>query len=181
MTDQTSKQNNEGKSSHIDDKPVDLENQNDAVNKIAQLDKLDNLNSKTEYTPTNDERSWATIAHLSILLSLVTGMLGIIVAFIIYLVYKDKSKYVAYQAAQSAIFQLVALIGGGLLIATAWVVTIPLLFILVGLLLLPFTIIISMIPTASLIYGVIAAIETSSGKDFKYWQIGDWVRDIYQP
>lgn len=133
-----------------------------------------------ENIPTSEERSWATIAHLSILLSLFTGMLGIIVAFIIYLVYKDKSRYIAYHAAQSAIFQLIVLIGGGFLITTAWLVTIPLLFILVGLLLLPFTIIISMLPTASLIYGVIAAIETSSGKDFKYWLIGDWMRDIYQ-
>ena len=133
-----------------------------------------------ENIPTSEERSWATIAHLSILLSLFTGMLGIIVAFIIYLVYKDRSKYIAYHAAQSAIFQLITVIGAGFLIAAAWVVTIPLLFILVGLLLLPFTIILSMIPTASLIYGVIAAIETSSGKDFKYWLIGDWMRDIYQ-
>lgn len=133
-----------------------------------------------ENIPTSEERSWATIAHLSILLSLFTGMLGIIVAFIIYLVYKERSKYIAYHAAQSAIFQLIVLIGGGFLITTAWLVTIPLLFILVGLLLLPFTIIISMLPTAGLIYGVIAAIDTSAGKDFQYWLIGDWMRDIYQ-
>jgi len=28
----------------------------------------------------------------------------------------------------------------------------------------------------SLVYGVIAAIETSQGKDFRYLWVGDWVR-----
>jgi hypothetical protein len=26
------------------------------------------------------------------------------------------------------------------------------------------------------VYGIVAAVEASQGKDFKYWLIGDWVR-----
>ncbi len=46
------------------------------------------------------------LAHLSILINLFTGVLGPVAALIIYLVYKDRSRYVAYQAMQSFIYQL---------------------------------------------------------------------------
>ena len=50
----------------------------------------------------------------------------------------------------------------------------------VGLLCIPFSLILSLIlavlPLVSLVYGVVAAIETSQGKDFRYLWVGDWVR-----
>ena len=60
-----------------------------------------------------DERTWAMLAHLSILVNLVTGVLGPVAALVIYLVYKDRSRYVAYQAMQSFLFQIIVLFGGG--------------------------------------------------------------------
>ena len=48
----------------------------------------------------SEERMWAMLAHLSVLINLVTGAFGPIVALIIYLVYKDRSRYVAYQSLQ---------------------------------------------------------------------------------
>ena len=56
---------------------------------------------------TTEERTWALLAHLSIFLNLFTGLLGTAAALVIYLVYKDKSRYVTYQALQAIIFQLV--------------------------------------------------------------------------
>jgi uncharacterized protein len=41
---------------------------------------------------------------------------------------------------------------------------------------LPFACLISLLPVASLVYGVIGAIQTSQGQDFRYWLVGDWVR-----
>ena len=57
----------------------------------------------------SDERTWALLAHLSILINLFTGVLGPVAALVIYLVYKDRSRYVAYQAMQSFIFQLIVI------------------------------------------------------------------------
>jgi uncharacterized Tic20 family protein len=48
--------------------------------------------------------------------------------------------------------------------------------VLVGLVLVPLACVLSLIPLASLVYGIIGAVQTNSGQDFKYWLIGDWVR-----
>lgn len=129
----------------------------------------------------SDERTWAMLAHLSVLLNLVTGFLGIVAAFIIYLVYKDRSRYVAYHSLQATIFQLITWIGGGILAAIAWTVSGILAAVLIGCLLMPLALAISLLPVAGLVYGVIGAIETNQGRDFKYWLVGDWVRDTLKP
>jgi uncharacterized Tic20 family protein len=38
------------------------------------------------------------------------------------------------------------------------------------------SVLVLLMPLISLIYGVVAAIQTSQGRDFKYWLVGDWVR-----
>lgn len=132
----------------------------------------------------SSEHNWAMVAHLSILLNIFSLILGPIVALIIYLVYKDRSRYIAYQSLQALIFQLITWIGVGLLIGAIWLVTAALYIVLIGLLCTPFallaTIILPAIPLAGLIYGVIAGIKCSQGEDFKYWLIGDWVRGTYE-
>ena len=134
--------------------------------------------------PTSTEQNWAMLAHLSILLNLFTGILGPIVALIIYLVYKDRSRYIAYQSLQSTIFQLVVWVGIGLVIGAIWLFTAILSIFLIGLLLIPIsllaTIFLLAVPLASLIYGVYAAVKCSHGEDFRYWQVGDWVRGTYE-
>jgi uncharacterized Tic20 family protein len=124
----------------------------------------------------SDEKTWAMLAHLSILANLVTGLLGPVAALVIYLVYKDRSRYVAYQSMQSLVFQLIWWIGGGVIVAIAWTVTGVLSAVLIGLFCLPLACILSFIPLGALVYGVIGAIQCSQGSDFKYWLIGDWVR-----
>jgi uncharacterized Tic20 family protein len=124
----------------------------------------------------SDEHTWAMLAHLSILLNLITGFLGIVVALIIYLVYKNRSNYVAYQSMQSFVFQLIWWLGGGILIGLAWAITGVLSVVLVGLILIPLACVLSLIPLAALVYGIVGAVQTNSGQDFKYWLIGDWVR-----
>jgi uncharacterized Tic20 family protein len=124
----------------------------------------------------SDERSWALLAHLSILLNLVSGFLGIIVALLIYLGYKNRSNYVAYQAMQAFIFQLIWWVGGGIFAGLIWVITGVLSAVLIGLVLIPLACVISLIPLASLIYSVVGAVQCNNGQDFRYWLIGDWVR-----
>ena len=64
----------------------------------------------------SDERTWAMLAHLSVLANLATGFLGPVIALVIYMVYKDRSRYVAYQSMQAFVFQLIAWVGGGVLV-----------------------------------------------------------------
>jgi uncharacterized Tic20 family protein len=123
-----------------------------------------------------DERTWAMLAHLSILLNLISGFLGIVAALVIYLVYKPRSRYVAYQSMQSFIFQLIWWFGAGILVGIIWVITGTLSAILIGLVCIPLACIITLIPLAALVYSVVGAVECNNGKDFRYWLIGDWVR-----
>jgi hypothetical protein len=116
------------------------------------------------------------LAHLSVLVNLVTGVLGPLIPLVIYLAYKDRSRYLAYQALQAFIFQLLWWIGGGAVIAGVWIVTGVLSVVLVGLLCIPIALVISLLPVGVLIYGVIGGIKASQGEDFQYWLIGDWVR-----
>ena len=125
----------------------------------------------------SEERTWAMLAHLSILLNLVTGLLGPVGALIIYLVYKDRSRYVAYHSLQSLIFQLIAWVGGGILTAVAWTITGVLSAILVGLLCIPIALVISLIPLGAIVYGIVGGIQCNQGQDFRYWLVGDWMRD----
>ena len=115
------------------------------------------------------------VSHLSILLNLFTGFLGPIVALIIYLVYKDRSRYVAYQAMQSFVFQLVFFVGAGALAAILWVITIPLMLLIIGCCLAPIAVLVSVIPFAAVLYGVVGGIQTAQGDDFRYWLVSDWV------
>jgi uncharacterized Tic20 family protein len=124
----------------------------------------------------DDERTWAMLAHLSILLNLISGILGIVAALVIYLVYKPRSRYVAYQSMQSFVFQLIWWFGAGILVGTIWVITGTLSAILIGLACIPLACIITLIPLAALVYGVVGAVDCNNGKDFRYWLIGDWVR-----
>jgi len=128
----------------------------------------------------SEERTWSLLAHLTILLNLVTGFAGPIAALVIYLVYKDRSRKVAYHALQAMVLQLICWYGGGLLIGLLWAVVGILSAFLVGIILIPIailaTLVLVLLPVAGVIYGIIGAIQVSQGHDFKYWLVGDWVR-----
>jgi uncharacterized Tic20 family protein len=124
----------------------------------------------------DDERTWALLAHLSVLLNLVTGILGPVAAIVIYFAFKDRSRYVRYHAMQAFLFQLLWWVGGGILTTILWVTVGVLAVVIVGLCLIPFALVASLLPLGALIYGVIGGIQVSQGQDFRYWLVGDWVR-----
>jgi uncharacterized Tic20 family protein len=127
-----------------------------------------------------DEHTWGMLAHLSTLLNLVTGFGGPIAALIIYIIYKDRSRLVAYHALQAMVFQLIWWFGGGVLIGLMWAIVGLLSAILVGIVLIPvaacITPILAILPLGALVYGIIGAVKVNQGQDFKYWLVGDWVR-----
>jgi uncharacterized Tic20 family protein len=97
--------------------------------------------------PTQDERNWAMLAHLTALLTVgvaaSTGGIGYVVALLVplvmYLYFAGQSRYVAYHALQATVFQALAGIGYvalagavGVIIATAWTITGLLTVVLIG-------------------------------------------------
>lgn len=115
------------------------------------------------------------LAHLSVLLNLVTGFLGPVAAILIYAIYKDRSRFVAQQSMQAFIFQLVWWVGGGFLAAIMWTVTGVLSVVVVGVLCIPVALLVSAIPIAALVYGVVGGLRANQGEDFRYWLTGNWV------
>jgi uncharacterized Tic20 family protein len=64
-----------------------------------------------QHTTTQDERLWASLSHASILLAVVTGGLGGIgAALVIWVAQRGKSAYVAAQALQAAVYQVITFI-----------------------------------------------------------------------
>jgi len=137
---------------------------------------------------TAEERWAAAIAHGSILLNLVTGILGPVVALVIWLLYERKSRYVAWHALQSLVFQAVALVlilALGAIAGLLWALVIPLMAVVIGCCLAPFALGFTLITAAlligSLIYGCAGALTVLEGRDFRYRWVADWIPPSSQP
>ena len=88
------------------------------------------------------ERAWSVLAHLSTFLNLFTGFLGPVVAFIIWLVYREDSPRVASHALRSVFYQVAWLSA----IVVGWTVTGLLMAVLVGFLLVPVMLLVTLAP-----------------------------------
>jgi uncharacterized Tic20 family protein len=138
-------------------------------------------------TPTQDERVLAGLAHGSILLGLFTsGFGGLIVALIIWLFQREKSVYVAFQALQAMVYQLLGLVVT-IVVWGCWTLTffaslfIPLLanpsayeeappvlmFIALALMIVPLGLM-----GLWTLYGLWGALRTLQGADFEYVVVG---------
>ncbi|HEX4993011.1 MAG TPA: DUF4870 domain-containing protein [Rubrobacteraceae bacterium] len=99
------------------------------------------------YTPVSamsarDERTWSALAHLSTFLNAFTGFFGPVAAFVIWLVHRDKSPTVAHHALRSVFYQVAWLVA----IAVGWTVTGLLMAVLIGFLLVPVMILVTLAP-----------------------------------
>jgi uncharacterized Tic20 family protein len=103
--------------------------------------------SMPPYQPTSDERTWATFAHLGC-------VLGLIIGLIIYLTQKDKGPWMKAHVTAALNWQLTYLI--------CMLICIPLMFIIVGMLLFPVLIILS------LVWGITGAMRANAGQTYKY-------------
>ncbi len=128
----------------------------------------------------DEERTWAVLAHLSVLLNAITGFFGLLAALIIYLLYKDRSRFVAFHAMQSLVMQSVLWLGAGIIAAIVGMITAALSVILIGLCLVPFAILIGLVPVAALVYGVVGAVQVGQGVNFRYYKMADWAESLMQ-
>ncbi len=156
--------------------------------------------------PVNDElgpaltQEWTTaaLAHASVALALILGSAGGIGAFIgpavalaMYLGYRERSRFVAFHALQASVYQvtgillyvvIAAIMATG--VASAWTVSGLLSAVLIGFLLMPLALLLTIfmvallvgMPLAWLGYGLYAAYQVYQGRDFRYWMIGDWLK-----
>ena len=94
------------------------------------------------------ERVWSALAHLSTFLNLFTGFLGPVAAFVIWLVYREESPRVASHALRSVFYQVAWLSA----IVVGWTVTGVLMVVLVGFLLVPVMLLVTLAPFAQASY-----------------------------
>ncbi len=158
--------------------------------------KIEAEDGETMTAPT-DEWTAAALAHASVLLTLVLGLGGGIGALIgpavplaIYLGYRGRSRFVAFHALQSLVYQvagillyvvLAAIMGS--LVSVAWTISGLLSAVLIGLLLMPFALLITLLmvflligaPFAWLGYGLYAAYQVYQGRNFLYRSLGEWL------
>jgi uncharacterized Tic20 family protein len=115
-----------------------------------------------------DEDGWSALAHLSIFLNLVTGLLGPVAALVIWVVYKDRSPRISFHALQSLWYQVAWMI----ILAVGWTVTGLLTVVVIGFLLIPVMIAVSFVPFFHMAY---AAYKVYGGVDYRYPFVADLV------
>ena len=99
------------------------------------------------------ERTLSAVAHLTTFLNIFTGFLGPVAAFVLWLVYRDDSPTVAAHAMRSVLYQVVWLTA----IFVGWSVTFALMAILVGFLLVPIMLLVTLGPFVQASYEAYAA------------------------
>ena len=139
-----------------------------------------------------DERIIAALGHIAILLPL----MGIIAPIVIWITQKERSRFVSFQALQAIAFQLLMIViwfvgmacymGSFFLTFFSMMAAgsqgsgdAPLAFLSF---IVPFVVMFGMIAVMGIfvIYGVIAAVLTFQGKDFRYLLVGQWVERYTQ-
>ena len=152
----------------------------------------------TEYAmvgPTQHERNWAALAHLTAVLTLIIAastaglghIVGLLVPLAIYIYFSNRSRYVAYHALQATVFQAVAGILyvlaaslAGAMIALAWTVSGMLAVVLVGIALMPAALALTLVagvelvglPALALFYSAYGAYLIYKGQEFDYPVLG---------
>ena len=109
-----------------------------------------------------EERLWALAGHLSALAGIFFPVLGNLAGpLIVWQVKKDTMPFAAAEAKEAFQFNLTWMLA--LIVLCA--VTIPLLFVFVGILLIP---VIALIPVAGWVFSVIAALRAADGLPYRY-------------
>jgi len=142
-----------------------------------------------------DEWTAAALAHASIILTLVLGAaggigapVGLAVPLAMYFGYREKSRFVAFHALQSFVYQVAGLLvyvvvaaAMGVLVTMAWNISGWLSAVFIGFLLMPFALLLTLLmvlvlvgaPLVWLGYGLYAAYQVYQGRKFDYWLIGE--------
>ncbi len=147
---------------------------------------------------TREEMSWAAVAHASIVVTFILGvatggigaLVGLAIPALIWANHSRKSAYVVDQARQATLFQVAGLVGllalalgGVVFLVVGWIAAGLLSLILIGLILMPVMLVLTIVwvialvagPIAWVVWGCYAAAEASTGRPFRY----RWVSDLF--
>jgi len=116
-----------------------------------------------------DDKLWAMLSHLSGFLGYSVAMGQIVAPLVIYLIYKEKSKFIAFHALQSLYFQL-AIIVTAIVLFVFSLITLGLGFFLAVPVLL-------ILGALAIVYPIIGAIQSYQGEMFEYPIVGKMARD----
>ena len=144
-----------------------------------------------------DEWTIASLAHASILLTLILAfaggvgaIVGLVIPLVIYLSYRERSRLIAFHALQSVIYQGVGILVYAIALAVmvavvtvAWIISGLLSVVVIGFLLMPLALMATILMVILLLglplvwvgYGLYAAYRIYEGYNFRYWVLGDWV------
>lgn len=138
---------------------------------------------------TQNERLLSGAAHASVILGFFTNFLGgVVAAGLIWLAQREKSRWVAFQALQALVYQLIGL-GVGIVVFGCWFLFYmaslvplisqagryqdappPIFWVGLGSICIPF-----LVMALWVLYGLYGALRAYSGADFRYIIIGDWL------
>jgi hypothetical protein len=124
------------------------------------------------------ERQWSALAHASILLNMVTFVLGTVAVGVLYLVMRRRSSYVAFHALQSLVYQLIVWVGGWAVSLAGWILINALPDTMFTLFLMPIGFLINMIPMVGVVGGGLGAMSIGRGQEFSYPRIGEWALGV---
>lgn len=123
-------------------------------------------------------RLWAALAHASILLNMITGILGTLAVLILYLVTRRRSPYVAFHALQALAYQLIVWLGGWALALLFWLLGSALSDSFFGLLVMVLAFLVNLVPLIGVMFAGIGALDLWRGQEFSYPKIGAWALRI---
>ena len=113
---------------------------------------------------TRDEKLWSMAAHLLALVGYVVGVGQYLAPLVLFLIYRQRSKFIAFHALQSLFFQL--------LVVVAVFISLALKSVLIGFLLLPLVVV------AAAAFPLLATYRIYKGEEFEYPLVGRWARQI---
>jgi uncharacterized protein len=114
-----------------------------------------------------DEQTWSVLAHLSVLLALVSLMpFG---ALLVWLIYKDRSEKVRFHALQALWYQIAWVV---ILVAYALISTV-LTLLIIGFFMFFLLPVLLVVP---IVHGCYAAYQVSQGVDYRYPLIADRIQ-----
>ncbi|MCS7071661.1 MAG: DUF4870 domain-containing protein [Anaerolinea sp.] len=163
-----------------------------------ELKRADPPRSYSTYAITRDEKLWAAVAHASVWLTVLGGVLtagtlvplSIFIPLIVYFMFRRQSDYVAFHALQSFTIQILGTVGalallvvGGLIWSIGMVIALLTMIVLIGFILVPLwgivgivlALAVLLLPVAMTLFGTIAAIETYNGRDYRYPKVANWI------
>jgi uncharacterized protein len=108
-----------------------------------------------------DEKTWATLVHLSAFVAYIVAI-PLLGPLIIYLVLRDRGPFIRHHAAQAVNFQIIIII--------AYLVSLALTFVLIGIPLLIITAIVA------IVFQIQAAMAANRGEWYRYPMTPDWVK-----